>query len=79
VTRPVGRQGVVVSGASGSAALEGFDTFPDLRVRWNLSEPPPAGSVIYTGRDEPNLRVVDVLAFEDDDSEKFTVLVVEPA
>jgi hypothetical protein len=27
----------------------------------------PAGSVIYTGPDEPNLRVVDVLATEDDD------------
>jgi hypothetical protein len=33
--------------------------------------------VIYTGPGEPNLRVVDVIAFEDDDPEKFTVLVVE--
>ena len=36
----------------------------------------PPGSVIYRGGDEPNLRVVDVLA--GDDPEKFDVLVVEP-
>ena len=33
----------------------------------------PAGRVIYTGPNEPNLRVVDVLATEDDDDpERFT-------
>ena len=38
----------------------------------------PPGSVIYTGPDEPNLRIVDVLETEDDDDpERFTVLVVE--
>jgi hypothetical protein len=37
-----------------------------------------AGSVIYTGPDEPNLRVVDVLETENDDPEMdFTVLVVD--
>jgi hypothetical protein len=36
--------------------------------------------VIYTGPNEPNLRVVRVLDTEDDDDpERFTVLVVEPA
>ena len=36
--------------------------------------------MIYTGPDEPNLRVVDVLATEDDDDpERFKVLVVELA
>jgi hypothetical protein len=40
----------------------------------------PPGSVIWTGPDEPDLRVVDVLVTEDDDDpERFTVLVVEPA
>jgi len=40
----------------------------------------PRGSVIYTGPNEPNLRVVDVLVTEDDDDpERFKVLVVEPA
>lgn len=40
----------------------------------------PPGSVIYTGPDEPNLRVVDVLETEDDDDpERFAVLVVEVA
>jgi hypothetical protein len=40
----------------------------------------PPGSVIHTGPDEANLRVVDVLATESDDPEMhFTVLVVEPA
>jgi hypothetical protein len=35
--------------------------------------------VIYTGPDEPDLRVVSVLATESDDPEMhFTVLVVEP-
>jgi len=35
--------------------------------------------VIYTGPNEPNLRVVDVLETESDDPEMhFTVLVVEP-
>ena len=38
----------------------------------------PPRSVIYTGPNEPNLRVVDVLESEDDDdSERFEVLVVE--
>jgi hypothetical protein len=38
------------------------------------------GSVIYTGPDEPNLRVVRILDTENDDPEMhFTVLVVEPA
>jgi hypothetical protein len=32
--------------------------------------------LIYTGPDEPNLRVVDVLE-DDDDPERFKVLVVE--
>jgi hypothetical protein len=36
------------------------------------------GSVIYTGPDEPNRRVVDVLATENDDPEMhFNTLVVE--
>jgi hypothetical protein len=35
-----------------------------------------AGGVIYTGADESDLRVVDVLTFQDD-PERFTVLVVE--
>jgi hypothetical protein len=40
----------------------------------------PPGSLIYTGSDEPDLRVVDVLAAENDDPEMhFTVLVVEEA
>jgi hypothetical protein len=34
---------------------------------------------VKTGRNEPNLRVVDVLAFEDDDPERYTVLVVASA
>jgi len=39
----------------------------------------PPSSVIYTGPNEPNLRVVDVLETESDDPEMhFTVLVVEP-
>jgi hypothetical protein len=38
----------------------------------------PPGRVILTGPDEPNLRVVDVLATENDDPDMhFTVLVVE--
>jgi hypothetical protein len=36
----------------------------------------PAGSVIYRGRDEANLRVVDVIP--NDEPEAFTVLVVAP-
>lgn len=37
-----------------------------------------AGRLIYTGPNEPDLRVVDVLATENDDPElHFTVLVVE--
>jgi hypothetical protein len=41
----------------------------------------PPGSVIYTGPDEPSLRVVDVVATEDgdDNPERFRVVVVEPA
>jgi hypothetical protein len=39
----------------------------------------PPGSVIYTGPNEPNLRVVDVLDTENDDPERFKVLVVEAA
>jgi hypothetical protein len=35
--------------------------------------------VIYTGPNEPNLRVVDHLEAEDDDPERFTVLVVQEA
>jgi hypothetical protein len=35
----------------------------------------PPGSVIYTGRDEPDLRVVDVLP-ADDAERQFSVLVV---
>ena len=38
----------------------------------------PAGSVIYRGRDEPNLRVLEVVAMDMDDPEVFDVLVVEP-
>ena len=39
----------------------------------------PPDSVIFTGPDGPNLRVVDVLVTEDDDDpERFKVLVVEP-
>ena len=39
----------------------------------------PPGSVIYTGPDEPNLQVVDVLDTENEDQEMhFTALVVEP-
>jgi hypothetical protein len=39
----------------------------------------PSGSVIYTGPNEPNLRVVRELDTENDDPEMhFTVLVVEP-
>jgi hypothetical protein len=38
----------------------------------------PIGSIIYTGRDEPNLRVIDRLD-NDDDPEAFACLVVEPA
>jgi hypothetical protein len=34
--------------------------------------------VIYTGPDEPNLRVVDMLVDDADDPERFKVLVVEP-
>jgi hypothetical protein len=37
----------------------------------------PPGSVIYTGPDEPDLRVVNVVTADDDDPERFTVLVVE--
>jgi hypothetical protein len=36
----------------------------------------PPGSVIYTSRDKPNLRVVDVMP-ADDAERQFTVLVVE--
>jgi len=42
----------------------------------------PPGSVIYTGPDEPNLRVVRVLETEDErdeDPEWFRVIVVEAA
>jgi hypothetical protein len=40
----------------------------------------PPGSVIYTGPVEANLRVVDVLETENDDTEMhFKVLVVEAA
>jgi len=40
----------------------------------------PPGSVIYSGRDEPKLRVVRELDTGNDDREMhFTVLVVEPA
>jgi hypothetical protein len=39
----------------------------------------PPGSVIQTGPDEPDLRVVDVVPADDDDPERFTVLVVEEA
>ena len=40
----------------------------------------PPGSVIHTGPDEPNLRVVRELDTENDDPEMhFTVRVVEPA
>jgi hypothetical protein len=35
--------------------------------------------VIYTGPDEANLRVVDMLEDDEDDPERFKVLVVEPA
>jgi hypothetical protein len=39
----------------------------------------PPASVIYTGPNEPNLRVVRELDTENDDPEvHFTVLVVEP-
>jgi hypothetical protein len=38
----------------------------------------PPRSVIYTGPDEPNLRVVDVLDEDGDDLERFKILVVEP-
>jgi hypothetical protein len=37
----------------------------------------PAGSVIYRGGGEANLRVVDLIVL--DDPERFDVLVVEPA
>jgi hypothetical protein len=37
----------------------------------------PPGSVTYRGGDEPNLRVLDMIA--SDDSDTFDVLVVEPA
>jgi hypothetical protein len=39
----------------------------------------PPGSAIYTGPDEPKLRVVNVLDTDDDDDdpERFKVLVVE--
>jgi hypothetical protein len=40
----------------------------------------PPGSVICTGPGEPNLRVVEILATENDDPEMhFKVLVVAPA
>jgi hypothetical protein len=35
--------------------------------------------VIYTGPDEPDLRVVRILDEDEDDPERFKVLVVEPA
>jgi hypothetical protein len=38
----------------------------------------PPGSVIYTGPEEPNLRVVDVLDEDEDDPERFKVLVGKP-
>jgi len=38
----------------------------------------PPGSVIYTGPDEPNLRVVCEMDTGDDDPEWFAVLVVQP-
>jgi hypothetical protein len=38
----------------------------------------PPGSVIYTGPDEPDLRVVDLMP-ADDPERQFTVLVVERA
>jgi hypothetical protein len=38
----------------------------------------PEGSIIYTGRDKPNLRVVGELEADDDDPELFRVLIVEP-
>jgi hypothetical protein len=37
----------------------------------------PEGSIIWRGGDEPDLRVVDLLVF--DDPERFDVLVVEPS
>ena len=37
----------------------------------------PPGSVIYTGPNEPNLRVVDVLDNADDPEMHFKVLVVD--
>ena len=46
-------------------------------ARVELARPDwPKGSVIYRGRDEPNLRVIDLLS--GDDPERFDVLVVEP-
>ena len=43
-----------------------------------LSRPDwPAGSVNYTGPDEPNPRVVDVIANDEEDPERFKVLVGE--
>ena len=46
----------------------------------HLSRPHwPPGSVIYTGPDEPNMRVVrEMDTGQDDDPEWFAVLVVEP-
>jgi hypothetical protein len=38
----------------------------------------PVGSVIYRGRDEANLRVLNVLPCDDDPQRYFAVLVVEP-
>jgi hypothetical protein len=35
----------------------------------------PEGSIIYTGRDKPNLRVVGELEADDDDPELFRVLI----
>jgi hypothetical protein len=55
-------------------------TDSDVLGAMELARPDwPIGSIIYRG-DKPNLRVVDVLATEDDDEpERFTVIVVEAA
>ena len=63
--------------------LDGPATVPRRRERATRGLPLradwPPSSVIYTGPNEPNLRVVDVLETESDDPEMhFTVLVVEP-
>jgi hypothetical protein len=71
--------GALTFGASSHAHFQPLTTDDDALGARKLGRPDwPVGSVIYTGPDEPNLRVVDILDTENDDPEMhFKVLVVE--